>query len=159
MWWLFYLKTMNKEQVLLEQKEAELLIEKGFVFNAGENEYHIKPMTYGTILHANKYAVDLKFNLVSEDTNSLINELNQNVEPMMRFIAVCVLGNKQDIETKTETLAEELKQHLRPKDAMNICVAILQMYDLANFISSIRLIGTMTMTTPRTPTTETLIDG
>lgn len=156
----FFFKKMEKEQVLQERKEAELLVEQGFVFNAGEKEHHIKPVTYGTILHANKYAVDLKLNLLSEDNNSLLRELEANIDPLMKFIAVCVLGNKKDIEDKTEVLAEELKWSLKPKDAMGICLAIIQMYDLTNFISSIRLIGTMTITAPKKSlTTETLIDG
>lgn len=139
-----------------EQKEAELLINKGFVFNIGKREIHIKPLTFGTITQANKHAVDLKINILSDDNSSVFKEVNKNVGPLMMFIAVCILHDYWKIKLFSGILSRYLKWKLNPQTALKISLAILQMYDIANFITSIRLIGQTTITNPK----ETnLVDG
>lgn len=144
-------------QAKQEQKEAELLADNGFFFETGKIKWYIKPLRFGTIIKANKYAVDLKINLVTEDNASLFKEFNNNTKPLMRFIAVCVLGSRWKIALFTKLLARYFEWKLKPKDALGITIAILQMYDLKNFIPTIRLIGQMTITSPNQE--EAMIDG
>lgn len=147
-------ESLTKEQQ--EEKESNQLIEKGFFFNVGKRELHIKPLVFGTIAQANKYAVDLKINILSDDNASVFKEVNRNIDPLMKFIAVCVLAKKWKIKLFSGLLAKYLKWKLNPQTALKITLAILQMYDIANFITSIRLIGQTTITNPR----ETnLVDG
>ncbi|KUJ56451.1 hypothetical protein [Chryseobacterium aquaticum] len=147
-------ESLTKEQQ--EEKESNQLIEKGFFFNVGKRELHIKPLVFGTIAQANKYAVDLKINILSDDNASVFKEVNRNIDPLMKFIAVCVLAKPWKIKLFSGLLAKYLKWKLNPQTALKITLAILQMYDIANFITSIRLIGQTTITNPR----ETnLVDG
>ncbi|MCJ8153248.1 hypothetical protein MKJ01_05665 [Chryseobacterium sp. SSA4.19] len=150
----FVEESLTKEQQ--EQKESDLLIEKGFVFNIGKREIHIKPLYFGTITQANKYAVDLKINILSDDNTSVFKEVNRNVEPLMKFIAVCILHDYWKIKLFSGLLAKYLKWKLSPQIALKITLAILQMYDIANFITSIRLIGQTTITNPKE---TSLVDG
>jgi hypothetical protein len=140
-------ESLTKEQQ--EEKEADLLIEKGFYFNVGKREIHIKPLVFGTITHANKHAVNLKINILSDDNTSVFKEVNRNVDPLMKFIAVCVLHKSWKIKLFSGLLAKYLKWKLSPQIALKITLAILQMYDIANFITSIRLIGQTTITSPK----------
>lgn len=143
----------NEQQ---EEKEADQLIEHGFKINIGKREFHIKPLRYGTITFANRYAVKLKVNLMSDDNSSLFKEMEKNIDPLMRFIAVSILHDKWKILLFTGLLAYYLKWKLNPQVALKMSIAILQMYDIKNFITSIRLIGQMTITSPK----ETnLVDG
>ena len=147
-------ESLTKEQQ--EEEESNQLIEKGFFFNVGKRELHIKPLVFGTIAQANKYAVDLKINILSDDNASVFKEVNRNIDPLMKFIAVCVLAKQWKIKLFSGLLAKYLKWKLNPQTALKITLAILQMYDIANFITSIRLIGQTTITNPR----ETnLVDG
>lgn len=138
-----------------EKTEAELLAEQGVRIKIGEREYTIKPLLFGTISYANKYAVELKLNS-SENIEDFLPNYEKNIDPLMKFIAVCILGEKWKIKLFTNLLARRLKWALSPREALQIVVVILQMYDIANFIHSIRFIKETTITTPR----ETnLIDG
>lgn len=149
---------MNEKQIRQEKSEAELLTENGFKFKAGKREFTIKPLTLGTILHCNKYAVQMKFNLMTDKGDSLYEELNNNIQPILAFISCAILGSNIKIRLFRKMLENHLKKHLKPKDVLAIAVAILQMYDLTNFITSIRLLTAETITTPRT-SKEPLIDG
>lgn len=139
----------NLSKEMQEQKEADLLIDKGFVFNIGKREIHIKPLTFGVITQANKHAVDLKINILSEDNSSVFKEVNKNVDPLMMFISVCILHDYWKIKLFSGILSRYLKWKLNPQTALKISLAILQMYDIANFITSIRLIGQTTITSPK----------
>lgn len=138
-----------------EKTEAELLAENGVKIKIGKRDYVIKPLLFGTISKANKYAVQLKLNTGGTITDFL-PEYEKNIDPLMKFIAVCILGEKWKIKLLTPFLARRLKWTLKPHEALKIVIAILQMYDMGNFITSIRFIRETTITAPR----ETnLIDG
>ncbi len=136
-------------KVLQEKEEAELLIEKGMFFQAGKYKFTIKPLTLGTILIANKYAVDMKINLTEDNETSVFDEYNRNTIPLLNFIAVCVLSRKWKIFLFRKLLVRCLKWNLKPKDVIGITLSILKMYDMGNFITSIRLISEQTMTSPK----------
>lgn len=148
---------ISKEEA--EKNEANLLIEKGFVFDIGNRKFQIKPLVFGTITYANKHAVDLKINLTSEDNASVFNEVGKNVTPLMKFIAVCILHKRWKIILFTNFLSWYLKWKLNPEKALKISMVILQMYDIKNFITSIRMIGQLTITSPKSPTETSLVDG
>lgn len=153
----FVNQNISKEEA--EKNESELLIDKGFFFNIGKKRFEIKPLCFGTISHANKHAVDLKINLTAEDNASVFNEVGKNVSPLMKFIAVCILHKRWKILLFTNILAWYLKWKLNPQKALNISLVILQMYDIKNFITSIRMIGQLTITSPKSPMETTLVDG
>lgn len=150
----FVSSNISKEEA--EKKESELLIQRGVVFDIGERKFEIKPLVFGTITHANKYAVDLKINLTSDDNASVFNEVGNNISPLMNFIAVCILHSRWKIILFRNLLAWYLKWKLNPEKALKIAMVILQMYDIKNFITSIRLIGQMTITSPKE---TSLVDG
>ena len=157
---------MTKEQILQEQQEAELLRNHGFVFETNRKSFlkkwfpkiswHVKPLCFGTITIANKYAVDLKLNVNDENIASLMAEMENNIDPLLNFISVSILHSKTKILLFRKVLTTYLKWHLNPEKALKIVIQIMQMYDLANFITSIRLIGTIT--SPKEKET-TLVDG
>lgn len=144
---------MNKLQA--EKSEAELLAENGLKITIGQKDYVIKPLLFGTIAEANKYAVQLKLNTEGTVTDFL-PQYEENIEPLTKFIAVCILHKKWKIKLLTPFLARKLKWELKPSDALKLVIAILQMYDMGNFTTSIRLIRETTITAPRT---SNLIDG
>lgn len=138
-----------------EKTEADLLAENGVKIKIGKKNYVIKPLLMGTIKEANKYAVQLKLNSKTS-ISELLPEYEKNIDPLMKYIAVCILGDKWKIKLFTSILARKLKWELRPADALKLVIAIIQMYDIGTFINSIRFIRETTITTPR----ETnLIDG
>lgn len=143
------------DKIKAEKTEAELLAENGLKINIGKKEYVIKPLLFGTISKANKYAVQLKLNTASDITDFL-PEYEKNIDPLMKFIAVCILGDKWKIKLFTPFLANRLKWKLKPNEALKLVIAILQMYDIGNFTTSIRLIRETTITAPRK---TNLIDG
>ncbi|WP_077417857.1 hypothetical protein [Chryseobacterium sp. JV274] len=151
--------TQNISNEEAEKNEAELLVEKGFVFNVGKRKFQIKPLVFGTITYANKHAVDLKINLTTEDNASVFNEVGKNVSPLMKFIAVCILHKRWKILLFTNILSWYLKWKLNPQMALKISMVILNMYDIKNFITSIRMIGQLTITSPKSPKETTLVDG
>ncbi|WP_121460047.1 hypothetical protein [Chryseobacterium defluvii] len=155
----FLRNNISKEEA--EKKEADELIHRGFYFDIGKRKWEIKPLVFGTISHANKYALDLKINLLSDDNSSVFKEIEKNIKPLMSFIAVCILHHKWKIKLFTRILSVYLKWKLDPSKALKICVAILQMYDIKNFTTSISLIGQMTITkpNPKSPKETSLVDG
>lgn len=136
----------------MEKKEADILVNEGLRFTVGKRNIHIKPLTYGAMAYANKHAVSLRMDLEEDNNSKLFMEIGKNIKPYMRFIAVCILGSKWKIKLFTGLLANWLMWRLKPKKAFEIGLAIVQMHDLANFISSIRLIGETTITKPKTET-------
>ncbi|WP_426473446.1 hypothetical protein [Chryseobacterium balustinum] len=146
----------NISAIEAEEKEADLLIEHGFKINIGKREFHIKPLHFGTITQANKYAVKLKVNLLSDDNSSVFKEMEKNIDPLMRFIAVSILHDYWKVKLFTGLLSKYLKWKLNPQIASKMSIAILQMYDIKNFITSIRIIGQMTITSPKE---TSLVDG
>ena len=157
-------KEMTKEQILQEQKESDLLRNHGFIFETRRKtlflkwfpkiSWHIKPLCFGTIVESNKYAIDLKLNVNDENIADLISEMQKNINPLINFISVSLLHSKWKILLFRKVLTAYLKWHLKPEEAFKIVLAIMQMYDLANFITSIRLIGTIT-----SPRETNLVDG
>lgn len=143
----------------MENKEANILVDEGLRFTIGKRKFHIKPLRYGTMRHANKYAV--KMNIDLEDGNSnhkLFSELSSNITPQMRYIAINILGSYWKIKLFTKPFSRWLEWKLTPKEAFKLSMAIVQMNDLTNFISSIRLVGetslTKSKTTPRVDTNK-----
>lgn len=145
----------ERDRILAEQQEANILIKEGFYFEIGKRKWHIKPLVFGTIAKANKYAVNMKMNIVENDNASMFAELDKNIKPLLNFIAVCILHSKWKIWLFTKILSKYLEWKLSPEMALKIALAILQMYDLGNFITSIRMIGQTTVTSPK----PSLIDG
>lgn len=145
----------ERERILAEQEEAKLLIKEGFFFEIGKRKWHIRPLVFGAITEANKYAVNMKLNIVESDNASMFSELDKNIKPLLNFIAVCILNSKWKIWFFKKILAKYLEWKLNPDMALKIVLAILQMYDLGNFITSIRMIGQTTITSPK----PNLIDG
>ena len=135
-----------KTEVQKEKAEAELLAQNGFNITIGKRKFTIKPLTFGAIVKANQYATEIKMNIKGGEISSMVQNYQENTNPLMKFIAVAILGQKWKIKLFTNILA---KWNLKPSDAMKITIAILQMYDMANFIPSIQLIAETTITTPR----------
>ena len=123
-----------KTEVQKEKAEAELLAQNGFNITIRKRKFTIKPLTFGAIVKANQYATEIKMNIKGSEISSMVQNYQENTDPLMKFIAVAILGQKWN---------------LKPSDAMKITIAILQMYDMANFIPSIQLIAETTITTPR----------
>lgn len=138
-----------KTEVQKEKAEAELLAQNGFNITIGKRKFTIKPLTFGAIVKANQYATEIKMNIKGSEISSMVQNYQENTDPLMKFIAVAILGQKWKIKLFTNILAKWLKWNLKPSDAMKITIAILQMYDMANFIPSIQLIAETTITTPR----------
>lgn len=148
------------EKIQAEKEEAKILINEGLVFNAGKREFHIKPITADVMFRANKYAVELKMNIVESDNASLFKEVDKNIIPLFRFIAICVLHDAWKIKLFTKPFARYLMTKLKSQDALKLSMAILQMYDLGNFITSIRIIGQTTITSPKaSPLIDTNNEG
>lgn len=151
-----------EEKLIREKAEADLLRKHGFIFETVSTSFlkrwfplrswQIRPLCFGTIIEANKYAVDIKMNLGDEDISTLLKEMNFNIEPLINFISVSILHSKFKILLFRKILSLYLKWHLKPEDAFKITLAILQMYDLGNFIHSIRTIGQTTLTSPKPET-------
>lgn len=138
-----------KTEVQKEKAEAELLAQNGFNITIGKRKFTIKPLTFGAIVKANQYATEIKMNIKGGEISSMVQNYQENTDPLMKFIAVAILGQKWKIKLFTNILAKWLKWNLKPSDTMKITIAILQMYDMANFIPSIQLIAETTITTPR----------
>ncbi|MDV3750659.1 hypothetical protein CMU19_04530 [Elizabethkingia anophelis] len=152
------------DQLLAEELEARLLVNEGFYFETskkrflgfGKNyiKWHIKPLTYGTIIHANVHAVKIKMSINDDNVSSVISEMDDNIIPQIDFIATCLLHSKWKIKLFRKILSRYLLWKLSPEKALKICVGIIRMYDLRNFMNSIRLIGTIT-----SPQEPNLVDG
>lgn len=130
-----------------ELLEAEALIDKGFFFEIGNRKWEIKPFTLDTILRANIYAVKLKIN--TEEEKPLTDIFKENVKPLTDFIAVSILQKRWKCFLFKNLFSRYLRKNLTPQKAVGLTLTILKMYDMGNFITSIRLIGQMTITAPK----------
>ena len=152
-----------------EKQEAKLLAEEGLIFETEVKSifrifkkkrfWHIKPLTFGTILQANLYAMELKLNLSDVTVNSAMHQMNSNIRPLMSYIAVSYLGSKWKIKFFKNIMTEYFLWRLAPEKALPLSLKIIQMYDLANFIASIRLIGTITSPMTKVEPSPNPIDG
>lgn len=139
----------EKENIQAELSEAEILANEGLNYKAGWFRFHIKPLTFGVIAKANIQALKLKLNLIDDDQKTLIENYQENINPLINFIAICTLGNLCRITPLVYLLSYYLKWKLTPKEVIGLCIFILKMYDLGNFTTTIRLIGTSTITMNR----------
>lgn len=140
---------MEKEQIKKEINEAEVLANEGINYKAGLFRFHIKPLNFGTISKANIEALKMKVNLIDDEQKTLIENYQENINPLINFIAICTLGSCLKIKLFTKILAFYLKWKLTPKETIGLCIFILRMYDLTNFTTTIELIGTSTITMNR----------
>jgi len=148
----FFLKiTMDKEKLTAEEEEVKLLIDEGFIFETKSRfsksktrKWHIKPLLYGTILQANKYAMQIKINNTADSFATVAEHQNKTVLPLFNFIATCYLGGYFKIKLLRWFFSWYFMWKIQPKDSYKMSLAIMQMYDLKNFYYSIGMIQTIT---------------
>ena len=157
------------DPIQAEMNEAKLLVEEGLIFETESRSifrfikkkryWHIKPLNFGTILHANRYAMELKMNFQDNSINAAITEMDVNIKPLVNYISVCVLGSKWKIKLFRRILTNYFLWRLSPNKSLKLALGIMQMYDLPNFITSIRLIGTITSPQTQENPSPNPIDG
>ena len=81
-----------KTEVQKEKAEAELLAQNGFNITIGKRKFTIKPLTFGAIVKANQYATEIKMNIKGGEISSMVQNYQENTDPLMKFIAVAILG-------------------------------------------------------------------
>lgn len=151
---------MEKNLNNLEQNESDILVRKGFFFDCKilgiKFKLRIKPVVLDTLLHCNDCAVKMKpIESESESVGDYIFHMNDEIIMKSEFIACAVLHKGWKIKIFKKLVAKIIRKNLTPKQTSEMVVAILQMYDLANFIPSTRLITTTTLTKPKTKNQET----
>lgn len=141
----------DKEKLQVEKDETDILLNEGIKYKAGLFRFHVKPLMYGTMLQANRFAMQLKVNLNLEDNTAILRELSMNAKPMIDFLAVCTLRSYWKIFLFRRVLSKYLFWKMNPRNVPVLILMIFQMYDLVNFMNSIRLISHMTVTSPMKP--------
>ena len=84
-----------KTEVQKEKAEAELLAQNGFNITIGKRKFTIKPLTFGAIVKANQYATEIKMNIKGGEISSMVQNYQENTDPLMKFIAVAILGTSK----------------------------------------------------------------
>ena len=134
----------------MEEKEIKILIEEGFTFDCGNRIFEVPPMTLDTMFRSDKFAIQLKGEIEENSNKSVFEMVVHNVPIMIDLINVCVKKNLWD---RIFGIKRQLKK-MTPKDLSGICSYILEMHDLANFLTAIRLLGEVRITKPKK--TETI---
>lgn len=150
---------MNKETIgQLEQNESDILVKKGLFFDIKifgiKLRMKIKPVVLETLMYCNDCAVKLKptDDKEVENVGDYITKMNNEIVLKSEFIACAVLHSGIKIKMFKKLVALIIRKSLNSEQTSNLIVAILQMYDLANFIPSTRLISQTRLTIPKTTT-------
>lgn len=139
----------------LEQLESDLLVRRGFFFEVKvlgiKIKLTIKPVVLDTLIHCNDCAIKLKplDAELSDNVGDYISRMNDEIILKSEFIACAVLHKSWKIKLFKKLVASIIRSSLTSKQTSDMVVAILQMYDLANFIPSTRLICQTVLTTPK----------
>lgn len=136
-----------KNKLSQEQKEIELLLDKGMKFKVGKRSLHIKPLKGYTIIKLSEYQLDLE-KLIEQDLN-VFKEYSEGIKQLYQFIAVSILRTPLKVFFFKRLLYRYLLINLEPNKAVAIAVRIVQMYDLGNFIPSIRYLSKLRITKPK----------
>lgn len=145
--------------MILEQQEAELLIEKGFYVEVTAfgkpRKITIKPLSLETLLYCNDVAVKLKDNFLNEKSiPEYIAVMNEEIILKSEYVACAYLHSGWRIKLFKKPIAWFLRKGLTSKKITNIIIKILEMYDLGNFTASTRMMTRTRATKPKTERVE-----
>ena len=142
-----------------EKLAAEVLLDKGVawrlpapwflrIFGKSTVRLSIKPLRLGTLLELSRLylAMGITEEKLSGDVNQLIRS---NVTMVSRIAAICILNSRIRIRLFTGILARFLQNRLTGNAMLELMMFVVTLSGASAFLSTIRLIGVMKMTSPR----------
>ena len=142
-----------------EKLAAEVLLDKGVawrlpapwflrVFGKSTVLISVKPLRLGTLLELSRLylAMGITEEKLSGDVNQLIRS---NVTMVTRIAAICVLNSRIQIKLFAGILSRFLLNRLTGNALLELMMFIITLSGASAFLSTIRLIGVMKMTSPR----------
>ncbi len=146
----------------IELQAAETILENGVGVNIpapffcrvfGKKEIH--PKLYqpylGTLLHISKLSLKAGFNFKGIDTGDLDAAqefMNKHIPVACKVVAAALLNSRVKIFLFSKILSWWLVDRLKPKRLVKIIITYNMLNGVQDFTTSIRLIRSLTMTTP-----------
>ncbi len=142
-----------------EKLAAEVLLDKGVawrlpspwflrIFGKSTVMISVKPLRLGTLLELSRLylAMGITEEKLSGDVNQLIRS---NTTMVSRIAAVCVLNSRIRIRLFRNILGRFLLNRLTANAMLELMMFVVTLSGSSAFLSTIRLIGVMKMTSPR----------
>lgn len=142
-----------------EKLAAEVLLDKGVawrlpapwflrIFGKSTVMMSVKPLRLGTLLELSRLylAMGITEEKLSGDINQLIRS---NATMVSRIAAVCVLNSRIRIRLFRNVLGRFLLNRLTANAMLELMMFVVTLSGSSAFLSTIRLIGVMKMTSPR----------
>ena len=145
----------------IEQQAAEVLLDRGVawevpapgicrIIGKRKVKISIKALKLGTLLEVSRRyaALNLKTEDLERDPWKLINE---NLIPVCRITAVCVLNSRLKIKLFTGALAHFIRWRFTGNMLLEVMIFVANFSGLASFTSTIGLIRDLRITAPKDP--------
>lgn len=144
---------MDKDKII-EMAASDAMTEKPLKFEVGGKTFIVNPPTLGKMQVLSKYylALDLNDDELGEHPQvESMRVCESKTDIVCRLMAASTFDKKEDLhdDDKITELAEFLKWHCKPSDFAVVLLALLTQVRYENFISSIRLAGTLRQNKPK----------
>lgn len=146
----------------IEQQAAEVLLDRGVawelpapgicrIIGKRKVKISIKALKLGTLLEVSRRYAALKTEDLEKDPWKLINE---NLIPVCRIAAVCVLNSRLKIKLFTGVLGHFIRWRLTGNMLLEVMIFVANFSGLASFTRTIGLIRDLRITAPKDPSPE-----
>ena len=148
----------------IEQHAAEILLDRGVawevpapricrVVGVRKVKIPVKALKLGTLLEVSRRyaALNIKTEDIEKDPWKLINE---NLIPVCRIAAVCVLNSRLNIRLFTRVLSHFIRWRFTGNMLLEVMIFIANFSGMASFTSTIGLIRDLRITAPKNPSPE-----
>lgn len=136
------------EQKKQEQKEINLLLEKGFVINLNilgfEKSFRCRKLSMGVMLELSNVFIKMELDenaLSSDNFQEQIamqyQAVSKNAEKLAQVVAICIAKNP----IKRYLVKRAVMNQYTPKDILDFAQKLLKESDYSNFITSIALMN------------------
>lgn len=135
-----------------EKRVTDTILEKGVVVRAGRFNFKLRQPYAGTLFEVSKVACELGFDEGKFSENPLgeiWHVTRENSRGLSRIIAIVILRDRLRIMLFKGLLSRYLLWHLTPSRLKEITEGLITACNMVDFLTSIRSIAGVRITTPR----------
>jgi hypothetical protein len=138
-----------------EERELEILLDKGMIFKVGKKTFHIKQPFLGTLDYLSEQFIKLDINkaqLIADSPQEVFEEqkriLRPNVVICARIVALAVLNSRWKIKFLTWFYTKYFLWRITPSTLAKLTNMVLKASNLPDFTNSIILMSINRTTAP-----------